>query len=90
LRRCRGRSVLLGALLGLRLGTEAENSGTGCCWCGCCLRLTVLGLAVIDGRHVGVGWVGAIVVGDGCWLDSLVTSGDGYSACERCDAERKT
>ncbi len=82
--RRRSRSVLFGALLGLGLGTDAEDSALRG-WRGC-----GLGLAVVDGRHVGVGWVGAVVVGDGRWLDSFVTSGDGYSACERCNAERKS
>jgi len=43
--------VLFTALLGLLLRTDAEDSAR---LCGCGLRL-----AVIDRRHVGVGWVGA-------------------------------
>jgi hypothetical protein len=55
LRRWRGLGgVLLGALLGLGLGTSAKNSSLSRLrvWCG-------LELAVVDGGHVGVGWIGA-------------------------------
>jgi hypothetical protein len=63
------RSVLLGALRGRGLGADAEDSSLhglrGRCG---------LGLAAVYRRHVGVGWVGAGVVGDGCWLDAFVAA----------------
>jgi len=58
-RSCLLRGVLLGCLLGLGLGANSEDTRRrrGC---------SRLGLAVIDGGHVGVGWIGAGVVGDWC------------------------
>jgi len=60
-------SVLLGALLGRGLGADAEDSGWNRLW-------GWRGLVATYGRHVGIGWVGAGVVGDGCGLDVFVTA----------------
>jgi hypothetical protein len=59
--------VLLGALLGRGLGADAEDSGWG--------RLRGRrGLAATYWCHVGIGWVGSGVVGDGCRPDIFVTA----------------
>jgi hypothetical protein len=61
--------VLLRALLRRRLGADAEDP----CWS----RLRGgRGLATTHGRHVGIGWVGTGVVGDGCGLDAFVAAGE--------------
>lgn len=65
--------ILLGVLLWSGLGADAEDS------CRSGLR-SWRGLRAADGRHVGIGWVGAGVVGDGCGLYALVTARE----CHRC------
>jgi hypothetical protein len=71
------RSLFLRVLLGARLGRRAYFRDTAPGW---------LRLAVVHGRHVGVGRVGSGVVGSGGRLGSLVASGDSYCS----DKSRKT
>ena len=62
------RSVLLRYLLGLRLRSNSEDlplSGSRSRRGGW-LRLTI-----VDGCHIGVGWIGPSVVGDGCGVGIL-------------------
>jgi hypothetical protein len=76
-------SVLLGALLGRGLGADAEDSGWSRLW-------GWRGLVTIYGRHVGIGWVGTGVVGDGCGLDVFVTAWECHRCCKWCSAKCQT
>ena len=61
------RSILLGALLGLRLGASAKDSSLGWLrgWCR---------LGTVDGCHIRVCRVGTGVVRDDCGLYALVAA----------------
>ena len=78
-----GLGVLFGALLTLILLARGQGAGRdrllhcGLLHLGSC-RLLLLGS--IDGSHVGVGWIGAGVIG------SDVCVGRFVAACDRCDS----